>query len=317
MAIKLTDDELRELIEEVGPAEAARRTGLTIRGVYRRRANIELRTGRQITAPIHGTSTRATRFHINHPERHHLDINNGTIIVGSDAHYWPGEATTAHKGMVKFVKDLKPYAVIMNGDIFDGARVSRHPSIGWEDKPSVIQEIEVCQERLGEIQDAHPKAKHIWPLGNHDGRFESRLANVAPEYARVNGLHLRDHFPHWEPCWSCWVNNDVVVKHRYKGGVHAAHNNIVASGKSMVTGHLHSGKVTPYSDYNGIRWGVDLPTMADPYGPQFVDYTEDNSRNHRSGFAILTFYKGVLLCPEIVFVYDGEEVQFRGSVINV
>jgi hypothetical protein len=87
----------------------------------------------------------------------------------------------------------------------------------------------------------------------------------------------------------------------------------------MVTGHLHSLKVTPYDDYNGTRWGVDTGTLAAKEGEQFVDYTEDNPRNWRSGFAVLTFHKGRLLWPEVVNVRDEEagEVEFRGRTYAV
>ena len=117
--------------------------------------------------------------------------------------------------------------------------------------------------------------------------------------------------------WSCWINDDVVIKHRLKGGVHATHNNTLSSGRTMVTGHLHSQKVTPYSDYNGTRWGVDCGTLADTEGEQFRNYTEDSPLNWRSGFAILTFNNGKLLPPEIVQVWDKDSVTFRGKVYDV
>jgi len=128
---------------------------------------------------------------------------------------------------------------------------------------------------------------------------------------------LSDHFPLWEPCWSCWINDDVVVKHRFKGGIHAAFNNVLWSGKSIITGHLHKGTVTPFTDYNGIRYGVDGPTLAEPYGPQFVDYTEDNPRNHRSGFVVLEFYKGKLLQPQMALVTPEGQIEFERRVYEV
>jgi hypothetical protein len=254
-----------------------------------------------------------------HPHRILLDIEDGIVPVGSDAHYWPGIVTTAHRALVKFCREFeaKIPAVIMDGDSVDGARISRHPPIGWETRPELVAELEAAQERKREIEGAAPNARRIWPLGNHDARFETRLATVAPEYARINGMHLKDHFPFWESCWSVWINDDVVVKHRYKGGVHATHNNTLNAGKTMVTGHLHSLKVTPLTDYNGTRWGVDTGTLAEPEGPQFIDYTEDGPKNWRSGFAVLTFHKGRLLWPELVHVIGEGEVEFRGKVHSV
>lgn len=307
--------EFIEMFERLGPKDTAIKLQTTERQVYRRRAGIEARIGGQITAPNKGGHHR-TRSNIEHAARQHLTVRDGIVLVGSDAHYWPGIVTPAHKAFAHFAKKLKPAAIIMNGDVFDGASVSRHPSIGWENKPSVIEEIDACTERLEEIEKAAPKAEKLWTLGNHDARFESRLANVAPEYARVHGVHLKDHFRAWEPCWSVWINDAVVVKHRWRGGIHAVHNNTVNSGKTMVTGHLHSLKVTPWTDYNGTRWGVDTGTLAAPFGDQFT-YTEDNPVNWRSGFAVLTFRDGRLMQPETVMVISDDAVDFRGDVIRV
>jgi hypothetical protein len=107
-----------------------------------------------------------------------------------------------------------------------------------------------------------------------------------------------------------------VVKHRFRAGVHAPWNNTVNSGKSIVTGHIHSAKVTPMTDYNGTRYGVDTGVMADTYGRQFA-YLEDNPRNWVSGFGVLTFSDGKLLFPELVTKWDDKTVQFRGELIRV
>jgi hypothetical protein len=108
-----------------------------------------------------------------------------------------------------------------------------------------------------------------------------------------------------------------VIKHRWHNGVHAVYNNTLKSGKSIVTGHLHSLKVTPYSDYTGTRFGVDCGTLAEPQGPQFGDYLEQNPTNWRSGFIVLTMHKGRLLWPEIVNVLEQGVIEFRGKVIKV
>jgi hypothetical protein len=241
----------------------------------------------------------------------------GVVLVASDMHYWPGEPSTAHRAFVKFCKKLKPAIVIMNGDALDACSISRHPPIGWNRLPSVKDELDVCKERLGEISKVANGAKKFWPLGNHDARFETRLAQVAPEFKDVHGISLADHFPDWVGCWSVHLNNNTVVKHRYKGGVHAPFNNAMASGMSMVTGHLHSQKVTPYTDYSGTRYGVDTGCLADPLHDAFTDYTEDNSKDWRSGFAVLTYRNGLLLMPELCTVWDESTVQFRGELISV
>ncbi len=190
--------------------------------------------------------------------------------------------------------------------------------IGWTSLPTLADEIAAGQKALEGVESAAPRgAELVWTLGNHDARFETRLATVASEYGGVTGFSLKHHFPKWSCCWSAWINNDVVVKHRYKGGSHAPHNNAVHSGKTMVTGHLHSQKVSPWDDYNGTRYGVDTGCLADPSARAFVDYTEDGPKNWRSGFAVLTFTNGKLLPPELVTVWRKNEVVFRGKVYKV
>lgn len=297
--------------------EIAKELGITQRAVMQRRRSMEFRYKIQLDSP----DTRA-RFYkhlspASHEHRKHLSVENGVVLVFSDAHFWPGVRTTAFRALVHFIEKLNPAAIINNGDCFDGASISRFPRIGWDSKPSVVEELKACAERLAEIEDVAKDAKLVWPLGNHDARFEMRLAADAPQYEGVKGFSLKDHFPKWEPCWSAWLNKNVVIKHRFKGGIHATHNNTVWSGKTIVTGHLHSLKVTPFDDYNGTRWGVDTGTLADAHGPQFVDYMEDNPANWRSGFVVLTFNDGELLWPEVVRVMSEGVVDFRGHLVGV
>jgi hypothetical protein len=311
---KCSESEFIDLVQKHGVAKTARLLCTGERNVHARRRSLEKLRGIVIKVNAPNSPTIHLR---DHPARLTEALKDGIVLVGSDAHYWPNIVTTAHRAFVHFCKKLNPKIVVMNGDEFDGASVSRHPPIGWEDVPSVQMELETVAERLDEVLQASKNARHIWTLGNHDARFETRLATQASEYAKVHGFHLKDHIPGWSPCWAVWINDDVVIKHRWKGGIHATHNNTVGSGKTMVTGHLHSPKVTPWTDYNGTRWGVDCGTLAEPDGPQFMDYTEDNPKNWRSGFAVLTFKNGELLDPELVRVRDENSVVFRGEIIKV
>lgn len=315
MKAALTDEAFVGMFERMGGNAMARDLGMNLRALYRRRERLEKKLNRSIVAPDELQGKRVATD--DHPARQLLDIRNGIVLVGSDAHYWPEVVSTAHRAFVRFAEELRPKAIVMNGDALDGCTISRHPPIGWEGRPTLVAEVEATKTRLAEIRDACPSAKRIWTLGNHDGRFETRLATVAPEYARLHGVHLKDHFPEWTPAWSAWINNNVVIKHRFKGGIHATHNNTVTAGKTLVTGHLHSLKVTPFTDYNGTRYGVDCGTMAEPYGPQFNDYMEDNPRNWRQGFVVLTFKDGRLLWPEVVHVLDSDTVEFRGNIYTV
>jgi len=299
-------------------AAMAKAVGMDLRNILRRKSNLEARYGITLHQKSNVIKMAAKP---NNSARKELGIENGVVLVFSDAHFWPGIHTTAYKGLLWAIKEFQPKAVIANGDIFDGASISRYPRIGWDSTPSVIQELKACEIALGEIEDTAKKArsnvKLVFTLGNHDARFETRLAANAPQYEFVKGFTLKDHFPAWEPCWSCWPTENVAVKHRWKGGVHATHNNTVNAGVTIVTGHLHSLKVTPFADYNGNRFGVDTGTLAEPGGPQFMNYLEDSPTNWRSGFAVLTFHEGKLLWPELVHKWSENQIEFRGKVYDL
>jgi len=267
----MRDDEFIEQYRALGPNRLAQALGIGERRVHERRAKIEQRSGTSLRM---GQANQYTKGMPVQNEKVNAQISDGMVFIGGDAHYWPGIYSTAHRAFVKLIKKMKPRVVIMNGDALDAPSISRHPPIGWEKVPTVEDELCEVQERLGEIAEAAGKAKKIWTLGNHDARFNRRLAEVAPEFRNVYGTRLVHHFPDWEPCWAAEVGDpkrapSAIVKHRFKGGIHATHNNAMWSGRTMVTGHLHSQKVTPFTDYNGTRWGVDAGALAPVSGPQF------------------------------------------------
>jgi hypothetical protein len=311
---KTSDFDFWNEVEKLGASGYARKYKANLRNVYKRRENLERKYSRQIRSP----DRRNTRLAEDHAAVLRYPIKDGVVLIGSDAHIWPGKPTTAMRAFAKFAKDYEPSIVILNGDVLDFPQVSRHPPIGHLQLPDLADEIEAAKEQLHVLELAVRRScRLVWTLGNHDSRFETRLATVAPEYARLHGHSLKDHFPAWSACWRCDINDSVVVKHRFKGGDNAPFNNALRSGKTMVTGHLHSQKVTPLTDYNGDRWGVDTGCMADPHARAFIDYTEAGPLNWRSGFSVLTFREGKLLPPELVTVWDDKSVTFRGEIIKV
>lgn len=301
------------------PQAIAMHLGVNVRKVYERRRRVEAELGIALVSKGPGSSPPLPKdkvIHRHHEGRIDLMIDNGTVIVFSDGHFWPNIRTTAHRALVALIKQIRPAAVVCNGDAFDGGAISRFPRIGWDHKPTVKDELGAVEAALSEIEAAARGARLIWTLGNHDSRYETRLAAKTPEFEGIVGFHLKDHFPLWSPAWTCWINEDTIVTHQYHNGIHATHNNVIKGHVSYVTGHLHSLKVTPYTNAKGENlYGVDTGTLADAMGPQFVDYMQGRHGNWRSGFAVLTYRDGKLLLPELVQKWDEDSVQFRGHIL--
>lgn len=209
----------------------------------------------------------------------------GTMVIFSDCHWWPNIPTPATEIMIKIIEHIQPEYVIGNGDLFDGAMVSRHSRLGWDHRPTPQEEIDTCKMWLGEIE-AVSDAKYYRTIGNHDLRFDTYLSSHAGLMDGIKGIKLSDHVK-WPDYWAITVNGDTVIKHRYKGGTHSAFNNTRDGGVNMVTGHTHRLSRVAYTDYRGTRYGVECGTLADPLGPQFQDYTEMNPLNWQPGFVVM------------------------------
>lgn len=312
------------------PKAVADELGLSVRAVYERRQRIEVSRG-IVLATVEKHLVRAMD-----PQRQrqqdlaekrftHLEmeadfaLEHGTAIVFSDAHYWPGEPTTAHRALVKVIEQLKPALIVANGDIFDGARISRHPR-GFEVLPTVREEVEVVCKRMAEIERAAGDATLMRTLGNHDHRLESYIALNAPELDGLHGTSLFDFLPRWRGSYTLHINRGdegwTVIRHVHvAGGIHSAYNSTVRAGTHYVHGHLHKLQVIPYGDYRGRRYGVDTGTLAEPSGGQFR-YTQGGPLNWCSGFAVLTYRNGRLLIPELVEIIDGK-AWFRGDKVSL
>lgn len=326
-----SDDEFLELWERLkSPSKVAKYLKIDVRSVHTRRRTLEARYGIALRStvkyPQGGAATekgdraselaaqRATKYERDMVE----DIQDGVILIASDAHYWPGIVTTAHKAFCKLAKEVSPKIVILNGDVLDGARISRHARIMWEKQPTVKDEIAAVQDRVAEVERAAGRAKLIRTIGNHDARFENYLSTRVGEFEEMTGMTLLDYLPRWRAGWCVHINQNtdgwLAVRHRpVSGGIHAAYNSVLRSGTHYAHGHLHKLQVTPWGDYRGRRYGIDTGTLAEPTGPQF-NYTEAGPLNWASGFVVLTYHRGRLLPPEIC-VAEGDNAWFRGAKI--
>ena len=150
-----TDQEFIALFDAVGGTKASQILGVTERNIYARRERLQKKFG-PISAP--------SRQPISFPGRVPIEIKNGTVLIGGDAHIWPGPASTCMRAFKKFCDDIKPTAVILNGDVLDFPRISRHPQ-NWESAPDPQEEIEAALEDLSDIvQVCSRKTRKIWTI---------------------------------------------------------------------------------------------------------------------------------------------------------
>jgi len=244
-----------------------------------------------------------------YPKIIQVDMAGKTALIGGDAHIWPGPVSTMWKAFCAVAKKVRPECIVLNGDMLDGARVSRHAGVLGSKAPKVSAEIDACHTWLKML----PLTKHThWTIGNHDMRVDNYLANNAPELEDYAG-RLRDRFPNWQFSYSVMLN-DVEVRHRFRGGIHATWNNALHAGLTIVTNHTHQLQVYAVRNRNGSHWGIETGMLGDPQSPAF-EYTEGAPSRAVEGFVLLTFDdEGHLLPPEFCEMIRGRPV-FRGQYL--
>lgn len=231
-----------------------------------------------------------------------------SVLIGGDAHFWPGEASIMWRAFVKMAKTLKPDCIILNGDILDGASVSIHKRMLGVRVPKVVEEVETAQERLAELPK---KAIKLWSMGNHDIRIDNFLANSANELEEYVGSFV-DRFPAWRFAHAFNIN-EVEVRHRFRGGIHTAWNNALHSGVSIVSSHTHQLQVTAVRSRKTL-YGIECGMLADPMHRCF-EYTEFMPSRICPGFVFLTFDDGFELMPPQVCELVRGRPAFQGSYI--
>ena len=106
----LTDDQFVEEWRKIGsPQKFAEKHKMSVRAIYNRRRSIECRL--KISLP----SVNDARFdplkklqQTPGHARRGIEMEKGRVVVFSDAHFWPGDYTTAFKALLMIIKEFKP-----------------------------------------------------------------------------------------------------------------------------------------------------------------------------------------------------------------
>jgi len=85
---------------------------------------------------------------------------------------------------------LEPDYIVLNGDILEGADISRHPKIpGWSVPLQV--EFDFAREMFRQLREVAPDAEIIWTAGNHGlDRIAAYCSQVAPALAGLRNLRF-------------------------------------------------------------------------------------------------------------------------------
>lgn len=263
--------------------DVADRIGCSERHAFLRRDQAQRALGISLHAGVKDTAGMMPRL-----DHAHIEGDGLRVLVVSDWHIWPGYYSRAEEALWGVLGRETFDLVVLNGDVTDQPQVSRHgPGRGIQ-PPKLLDEILESQKRVADlvrlVRKRNKAVQLYWIFGNHDIRLWRYLACNAPEAADL--VLFESYFPDWEFAQSIDINGLCVIKHRWHGGIHAAYNNTLRSGTTLVTGDTHRLSCTRWSDYGGVRYGIETGMLADPRGPQF-QYVDNNPVNWCPGWAEL------------------------------
>lgn len=91
---------------------------------------------------------------------------------------------------LRTIQHLEPDIVLCNGDILEGAEISRHQKIpGWS--VPLQMEFDFAREMFRQIREVAPHTDIVWNAGNHGiDRLSAYLSSVAPALSGLRSLRF-------------------------------------------------------------------------------------------------------------------------------
>ncbi len=265
---------------------------LTYPNIEAVRSSIRMARNKQGGKPVKSKEFFNQKIEFKLPESYATDytpyiISQSKILIISDLHF-PYQDNLAIKTAINYGKEMKVNCILINGDLFDFAGISRHEK-DWRQR-SVADEFEAVRMFLNELRKHFPKTKIVYRFGNHDDRWEKWLFLKAPEIFDDPEFKLEVRLKLGE------LKIDVVkdklpirigkltVYHGHElaggGGVNPARATFNKTLNSVLIGHVHRASVHTESRMDGEVINVHSTGCLCEMHPHYMPV---NKWNH--GFA--------------------------------
>ena len=184
---------------------------------------------------------------------------NDLWIVLSDLHY-PFQDEKLVQLILKFMKDITPSGVALNGDINDFFKLSRHDKSPTRegDLQYELDEVRKFFKQLRGVIKSDSKIVHI--EGNHEERLRKYLASAAPELSSLRCLEFHNLMGHdifdIEYVKDTYkLNKNFILRHGTNCGKYPARGALGHSLKSGSSGHAHKRDIAFMHGYEkDIVW---------------------------------------------------------------
>lgn len=177
-------------------------------------------------------------------QSHSLVKIEGRTAVFCDIHFGAHDIV-ALKSAIQAAKREKCINIVLNGDVIDAHRLSRHPQ--ESDAPRFLQELEWTKQFLIGLRIEFPEVRIIFKAGNHEDRLQAYLIKNADAVQElINWPHLLKldelNIEFVESGQFMKVGKTFIAHgHEFKvsGGINPARTLLLKTYSDTVIGHVH------------------------------------------------------------------------------
>lgn len=194
--------------------------------------------------------------------------------------------------VVSFIQDLKPYGIILNGDIIDAYQLSE-----FSKDPLEAATIRSEQRQAGRLMSRLSRVgtERWWVGGNHEDRLRRYLWNHAPKFAGLSELtfpslfHLGDYGFKWKEYGAHIDLGKLMVTHGSMVSKHSGQSgksHMEKYGTSILIGHTHRLGVYYKRDVRGVHAAYENGCLCR------LDPEYDQHPNWQAGFSVCHVAEG-------------------------
>jgi predicted phosphodiesterase len=210
-----------------------------------------------------------------------------TWVVMNDIQI-PFQDTPVLDLVLSFIDDLKPYGVVLNGDIVDCYELSTYDKNPLT-KASFQAEITGAGKLLARL--AKVTKERVWIGGNHEDRLRRYLWRNAPalgldaDQQFHEWFHLADHGFQWKPYGAYMKLGKLVLTHGSMVRTHSAYTakcHFEKYGASVMIGHTHRLGIYYRTNASGVYAAYENGCLCrlDPEYAQCPDWQQGFSVVH-------------------------------------
>ena len=232
------------------------------------------------------------------------------------------------------VQQLEPDVIYLNGDILEGAQISRHPKIpGWS--VPLQLEFDFAREMFRQLREDAPDTDIVWGAGNHGlDRLAMYLTQVAPALSGLRNLRFdklaglddlgvklaqggtisspegeEDHQP------GTMFPGEYFIYHGHALGQTPYLNELRDHGYAGQSGHVHrAGMAYATEERGGARSWMSTPMGCVPRAGRSYLFKKRNT-GWQTGFGVAFVHPGGRVHQYPVVTSDGV-AMFEGMLIE-